>query len=203
MPGGAYQADVLRPYLEFEVPHMARSAFYWWFDMPLEQIMEALAQWTLVYARAQQVDLSGPLCNVKDWYIVDSTRVTVRDALHEEFPGTGDYAAIQVHKVLSVGCRAPVHDHVSTAPKYDSWNLEIDASWQGCGLLANPAYASLTRLQACEARQVCFFIRLKETWKPKEEKYHRQEQGENGFTQMSLQQHAEQNKYKGQGPSWV
>ena len=27
-PGGAYQADVLRSYLEFEAPHVARSAFY-------------------------------------------------------------------------------------------------------------------------------------------------------------------------------
>jgi hypothetical protein len=26
-PGGAYQADVLRSYLEFEVPRVARSAF--------------------------------------------------------------------------------------------------------------------------------------------------------------------------------
>ena len=26
--GGAYQADVLRSYLEFEVPRVARSAFY-------------------------------------------------------------------------------------------------------------------------------------------------------------------------------
>src|SRR5207244_11872036 len=87
-PGGAYQADVLRSYLEFEVPHVARSAFYRWFDEPLEQCMAALAQRGLAYAQAQQVDLSGPLCGVKDWDIVDSTTVTVRDALREEFPGT-------------------------------------------------------------------------------------------------------------------
>jgi hypothetical protein len=55
-PGGAYQADVLRSYLEFEVPHVARSAFYRWFDAPLEQGMEALAQRAFAYARAPQVD---------------------------------------------------------------------------------------------------------------------------------------------------
>ena len=66
-PGGAYQADVLRSYLEFEVPHVARSAFYRWFDEPLEQFMEVLADRALAYARAQQVDLSGPLCGVTDW----------------------------------------------------------------------------------------------------------------------------------------
>jgi hypothetical protein len=89
-PGGAYQADALRSYLEFEVPSVARSAFYRWFDAPLERFMAALAERALAYARAQQVDLSGPLDGVQDWYIVDSTTVRIRDALREEFPGTGD-----------------------------------------------------------------------------------------------------------------
>ena len=56
--------------------------------------MAALAEPALVYAQAQQVDLPGPLSGVKDWYIVDSTTVTVRAALMQAFPGTGDYAAI-------------------------------------------------------------------------------------------------------------
>ena len=114
-PGGAYQADVLRSYLEFEVPHVARSAFYRWFDEPLERCMAALADRALAYARAQQVDLSGPLCGVTDWYIVDATTVTVRDFLRKEFPGTGAYAALKVHKVLSVGCGALVRYHFSPA----------------------------------------------------------------------------------------
>jgi hypothetical protein len=166
-PGGAYQADVLRSYLEFEVPHVARSAFYRWFDEPLERFMEALAEHALAYARTQQVDLSGPLSGVQDWYIVDATTVTVRDALREEFPGTGEYAAIKVHKVLSVGCGAPVHYHVSPAREHDSRHLQIDESWRGYGLLADLAYASLDRLRACEAHGVQFVIRLKENWKPK------------------------------------
>jgi len=166
-PGGAYQADVLRAYVECEVPHVARSAFYRWFDVPLEQFMEALAQRALAYAQAQPVDWSGPLCGVKDWYIVDSTTVTVRDPLREAFPGTGDYAAIKVQQVLSVGCGAPVRYHVSPAREPDSRPLAIDASWQGCGLRADLAYASLARLRACEAHHVCFVIRLQEHWKPK------------------------------------
>jgi hypothetical protein len=166
-PGGAYQADVLRAYLECEVPHVARSAFSRWFDEPLERCMAALADRALAYARAQQVDLSGPLCGVTDWYIVDATTVTVRDALRKEFPGTGDYAAIKVHKVLSVGCGAPVRDHCSPAREHDSRHLTIDASWRGYGLLADLAYASLERLRACESHRVRFVIRLKENWKPK------------------------------------
>ena len=166
-PGGAYQADVLRSYLECEVPQVARSAFYRWFDEPLEQCMAALADRALAYARAQQVDLSGPLCGVQDWYIVDATTVRVRDALREEFPGTGDYAAIKVHKVLSVGCGAPVRDHFSPAREHDSRHLQIDESWRGYGLLADLAYASLDRLRACDTHGVRFVIRLKENWKPK------------------------------------
>ena len=166
-PGGAYQADVLRSYLEFEVPHVARSAFYRWFDEPLERCMAALADRALAYARAQQVDLSGPLCGVTDWYIVDATTVTVRDALRKEFPGTGEYAALKVHKVLSVGCGAPVRYHFSPAREHDSRHLTIDESWRGYGLLADLAYASLDRLRACESHGVRFVIRLKENWKPK------------------------------------
>jgi putative transposase len=166
-PGGAYQADILRSYLECEVPRVTRAAFYRWFDEPLEQFMAALADRALAYARAQQVDLPGPLSGVQDWYIVDSTTVTVRDALIEEFPGTGDYAALKVHKVLSVGCGAPVCYHFSPAREHDSRHLQIDESWRGYGLLADLAYASLARLRACEAHSVRFVIRLKDNWKPK------------------------------------
>ena len=35
-PGGAYQADGLWSYPECEVPPVARSAFYRWFDAPHE-----------------------------------------------------------------------------------------------------------------------------------------------------------------------
>jgi hypothetical protein len=166
-PGGAYQADVLRSYLEFEVPHVARSAFYRGFDEPLEQVMEVLAERALAYARAQQVDVSGPLCGVTDWSIVEATTVTGRDARREECPGTGDDAALKVHKVLSVGCGAPVRYHFSPAREHASRHLQIDESWRGDGLLADLADASLARLRACEAHGVRFVIRLKDNWKPK------------------------------------
>jgi hypothetical protein len=166
-PGGAYQADAWRSYLECEVPSVARSAFSRWCDEPLERFMEALAQRVLAYAQAQQSDLSGPLSGVQEWYIVDATTVTVRDALREAFPGTGDYAALKVHKVLSVGCGAPVRDHFSPAREHASRHLTSDASWRDCGLLADLAYASLDRLRACEAHGVRFVLRLTDHWKPK------------------------------------
>ena len=164
--GGAYQADVLRSYLEFEVPRVTRAAFYRWFDAPLERCMAALAERALAYAQAQQVDLPGPLSGVKDWYIVDSTTVRVCDALIDEFRGAGAYAALKVHKVLSVGCGARCAT-TSAPPASMTAPLEIDESWRGYGLLADLAYASLARLRACETDNVRFVIRLKDNWKPK------------------------------------
>ena len=102
-----------------------------------------------------------------DGSIVEATTVRVRDTRRKEFPGTGDYAAIKVHKVLSVGCGAPVRDHFSPAREPDSRHLAIHESWRGYGLLADLAYASLDRLQACDTHGVCYVIRLKENWKPK------------------------------------
>ena len=43
-PGGAYQADLLRSYVEAEGPRVARSAFSRGFDEPLERLMAALAE---------------------------------------------------------------------------------------------------------------------------------------------------------------
>jgi hypothetical protein len=166
-PGGAYQADVLRSYLESAGPRVARSAFSRWFDAPLEQCMAALAERALAYARAQEVDLSGMVGEVKDWYIVDSTTVTVRDALREEFPGAGEYAAVKVHTVLSVGCGAPVRYHFSPAREHDSRHPQIDESWRGSGVLADLASASLARLRACHEYHVRVVIRLQDDWKPK------------------------------------
>ena len=165
-PGGAYQADVLRSYLACEVPHGARSAFYRWFDAPLARCMAALAERALVYARAQPVDLSGPLGGGTDWYRVEATTVTVREARLEEFPGTGRSAAIKGQKVLSVGCGAPVPYHFSRAREPDSRHLTSDESWRGDGLLADLVSASLDRLRACDTHGVRCVIRLQEHWTP-------------------------------------
>ncbi len=166
-PSGAVQADVLRAYLEYEVEPVARSAFYQWFDGDLERLMGRLAGRALDFARRQKLDLPGPLAGVTDWIIVDSTTAKLADALFDEYPGTGDYAAIKVHKQLSVGCGAPVSYHFSAAREHDSKHLEINESWAGFGLLADLGYAKLSRLRACVEHDVSFVIRLKDNWKAK------------------------------------
>lgn len=128
--------------------------------------MEALAERALAYARAPQVALAAPLGGVRDWSLVDSTTVRVRDALLEEVPGTGGYAAIKGPKVLSVGGGAPVHDPLSPARDHDSRQLSRDASWRSWGLLADLASARLDRLRACQAHGVRFVIRLQDNGKP-------------------------------------
>jgi len=45
-----------------------------------------------------------------------------------------------------VGCGAPVRDPSSPAREHDSRHVPIDASWQGCGVLADQANARLARL---------------------------------------------------------
>ncbi|MHB8876859.1 MAG: IS4 family transposase [Myxococcaceae bacterium] len=166
-PSGGLQADTIRNYLEAEGTPMARSAFYRKFDDEYEALMETLAQHALEYARAQQVDLPGILAGVTDWRIVDSSTVKVSDKVKKVLPGTGDYAAIKVHKTYSVGCNAPVAYHFSAAREHDARHLAIDESWRGYGLLADLGYASFERLRACMTHDVKFVIRLKENWKAK------------------------------------
>jgi hypothetical protein len=166
-PFGGLQADAVRNYLESGAPRMARSALYRKFDESYEALMEALAQNAQDYARAQEVDLPGILAGVTDWRIVDSSTVKVRDSVKADYPGTGDYAAVKVHKIYSVGCSAPVGYHFSAAREHDSNHLAIDESWRGYGLLADLGYASIGRLRACLQHNVKFVIRLKENWKPK------------------------------------
>jgi hypothetical protein len=129
--------------------------------------MAALADRALASARAPQVELSGARAGVQDWYMVDATTVTVRDALRAEFPGTGDSAALKGHTGLSVGGGAPGRYPCSPAREHDSRPLQIDASWRGYGLLADLASASLERLRACDAHGVRFVMRRKEHGKPK------------------------------------
>lgn len=172
-PSGARQSDVLRSYVESGGAPVARSAGYRWFDAELEALMERLAERALALARAEKVDLPGVLGGVTDWLIADSTTVRLADELIDEYRGAGTYAALKVHKLLSVGTGAPVGYHFSPAREHDSLHLKIDESWAGKGLLADLGYASLERLRACIRHDVRFVIRLKVNWKPRVHELHR------------------------------
>ena len=165
---GGRQADVMRLYFESGGKAVVRGGFYAWFGSALEAVMADVSARALAYAARQRCDLPGWLGrHVRDWRIVDSSTVKLDDRLQAEYPGTGDYAALKVHKFYSVGVGATVAYHLSPAREHDARHLHIDASWAGLGLLADLGYASHRLLADCEQHDVRYVIRLKESWKPK------------------------------------
>lgn len=165
---GGRQADAMRAYFEAGGSPVVRGAFYRWFCPELEQVMEAVAQRALAYVRDQKPDLPGWLGkHVRDWHIVDSTTIQVDDELKSLYPGTGNYAAIKVHKRYSVGVGTTVDYSISPARDHDSQHLKIDESWRSLGLLVDLGYASFQLLSDCELHGVMYVVRLKENWKPK------------------------------------
>ncbi len=165
---GGRQADILAAYLQSGGRPIARCSFYAWFGEALERALAAVRERALAFARQEKPDVPGVLGRlVRDWHIVDSTTVKLPDEMIEEYPGTGDYAALKVHKRMSVGIGTTIDYHLSPAREHDSLHLKIDESWRGLGLLCDLGYASFARLRDCETHGVIYIIRLKENWKPK------------------------------------
>lgn len=145
-PSGGRQADVVRTYFEAGGTRVVRGSYYEWFGGPLEVAMSKLATIAMGYAAELPRDLPGILGGVKDWRIVDSTTVQLHKRLKEIYPGTGDYAAIKVHKTMSVGSGTTIAYHFSPAREHDSRHLALDESWRGFGLLIDLGYASQRQL---------------------------------------------------------
>lgn len=164
---GGRQYDVLRRYLEGDAPTVVRGAFYAWFDHPLENLMTELLKRAMALGQKQRKLLPGILRGVSDWRIFDSTTIKLPDQALAEYPGTGDYAAIKVHKEFSVGVGNLVGYEFSPARDHDSPFLKVDESRRGTGLLFDLAYVSLARIAACEEHDVRFVARLKDNWKPR------------------------------------
>lgn len=58
------------------------------------------------------LDLPGPLRTVNDWGVVDSETVKLSSVLQKVYPGTGDCAAVKVHKALSLSTGAAILETV-------------------------------------------------------------------------------------------
>ena len=173
---GGRQADVMRVYYEHGAPKVVRGASYSWFNSAFEQLTVQARDRALAHARSLPLDLPGMLgAHVRDWHIVDSSTVKLDNRLKAEYPGTGNYAALKIHKRFSVGLGAVWDYHISPAREHDAPHLVVDESWRGLGLLADLGYASHALLRDCERHGVKFVIRLKEGWKPKVEEIHRGE----------------------------
>lgn len=165
---GGRQADAMKLYLQSGTPKVVRGGFYAWFGKPLELTLEAVRDRALAFAAAEPKDLPGALgAHVKDWHIVDSMTVALEPELFDEYPGTGDYAALKVHKRYSVGVGTTIGFHLSPAREHDARHLTIDESYRGLGLLCDLGYASHQLLRDCGEFDVRYVIRLKENWKVK------------------------------------
>lgn len=173
---GGRQRDVARLYFENGAQRVVRGGFYAWFGGELEHAMDAIARRAMAYAASLPLDTPRLLAEyARDFHIVDSSTVKLPKELFTEFPGAGDYAALKVHKRLSVGTGTVVDYHISPAREHDAPHLVLDESWRKLGLLADLGYASLKLLRDCKTYEVVFVIRLKDNWKPRVDSIHRGE----------------------------
>jgi len=173
---GGRQRDVARIYFDSGAPAVVRGGFYAWFGPELEQAMVAVLHSAMTYAAALPLDLPPVMAKfARDFHIFDSTTIKLPLELFAEYPGAGKYAALKVHKRLSVGLGTVVDYSISPARDHDSLHLTIDESWRGLGVLMDLGYASLKRLRSCEEHGVVFVLRLKENWKPRVQCIHRGE----------------------------
>jgi hypothetical protein len=164
---GGRQYDALRRYLESGAPSIVRGAFYAWFTPPLERLLAELLRRAIASGQEQDKLLPGILRGVRDWRIFDSTTIKLLDDLKGTYPGTGDYAAIKIHKEFSVGTGNLVAYQMSPARDHDSPFLIVDESRRGTGLLMDLGYASVARLADCDTYDVRYILRLKDGWKPR------------------------------------
>jgi hypothetical protein len=163
---GGRQVDVLRTYLEQGYPKVERSSFYERFTDSVRRLLEALLERAIRAGQRQAPLLPGSLSGVKDWWVFDSTTVRPPRASKELYRGTGDYAALKVHKVDSIGTNNLVSYALSPASEHDARHLDVTDALRGYGILFDLAYVSLARLGDCDARHVTYVCRLKENWKP-------------------------------------
>lgn len=166
--GAGRQAEMLVTYFDSGGTRVARGAAYGWFSPAFEKAMQEVATRAMTYAARQPRDLPGWLGqHVVDWHIVDSSTVKLDNELFEEFPGTGAYAALKIHKRFSVGVGTTVGYSISPAREHDARHLTLDESWRGLGLLVDLGYASHALVRDAERFGVKYVIRLKDSWKPK------------------------------------
>jgi hypothetical protein len=164
---GGRQYDILRTYIENGAEKIRRGTFYGWFTTPLLNLLTELLERAIAVGQRQPKLLPGILGGVSDWRVVDSTTIRLDDALIGDFPSTGDYAALKVHKEWSVGTGNLVTYKITPAREHDSPHLVVNEGRRGTGLLMDLGYACIARLAACDTYDVKYVIRLKENWKPK------------------------------------
>jgi len=158
-------AAAFREYTDGGGAKVAPSAFYRWFDAEVLELMEELVTRGKKYVLGMPKSLPGVLSGRTDWRVFDSSTVRLPAALAEEYPSTGEHAALKVHAEMSLGTENIVDWHITPAKRHDSPELVIDASRTGTGILVDLGYVSHDLVRRCHEHDVQFVIRLKKGWK--------------------------------------
>ena len=165
---GGRQADALRHYRKLTgQDELFRGAFYARFTCELEALMKVLLDDALAVAIKEPILLPPPIATVSDWLITDSSTVKLSDDLIFDYLGTGDYAALKVHKTYSIGRHNLMDYLVSDARDHDASHFRITEEMRGVGVLVDLGYVSHTFLKDCRKHGVSYVIRLKDGWKVK------------------------------------
>lgn len=164
-PSGGRQADVMRAYVKATGTNPVRGAFYARFNKSLESLLARLLNDALDAARRDRVLLPKAIDEVRDWIAIDSETVKLHPSLKAVYPGTGDYAAVKVHKAYSIGLHNLIDYELSPAKEHDSKRFKVTEAMRGYGLLMDLGYASHERLRACQKYGVSVVIKLKSHWK--------------------------------------
>lgn len=164
-PAGGRQADVLRVYIENTDTKPVRATFYARFTEEFEKLLERLLRDTLAAVQRDPVLLPDAIAGVKDWIVIDSETVQLHRTLKGAYPGTGDYAAVKVHKAWSIGRHNMVDFELTPARDHDSTRFSVTEAHRGYGFLFDLGYASHARLRACQEHGASFVVKLKSGWK--------------------------------------
>jgi hypothetical protein len=168
LQGGTWEcgriASAVRDYFERGGTRVVAGAYYKWFDEELLATVRELSARALRYAEAMPKHLPGILAGQRDWRAVDSTVVKLRPEVAATWPGCGEYAALKVHKVYSIGAENVVDYSITPARRHDGPELVIDEAWRGMGLVADLGYNGFGLVRACSEHNVKFVLRRKEGW---------------------------------------
>lgn len=168
LQGGTWEcgriATAVRDYFERGGTRVVAGAYYKWFDAELLATIRELSARALRYAEKMPKHLPGILAGRTDWRAVDSTVVKLRPELAATWPGCGEYAALKVHKVYSLGAENVVAYTITPARRHDGPELVIDEEWRGMGLVADLGYNAFALFRACREHDVKFVLRKKEGW---------------------------------------
>ena len=157
-------AAAVRDYFEAGHTKVQRSAYYRWFDAEFCELMEHISARARTYVGAMPKHLPGILAGRRDWLAQDSTVVKLLDCLYADFPGTGTYAALKVHTLVSLGCENVVEYEITPAREHDSPKLVLDERLSGTGLIVDLGYVSHALLRRAAELDIQLVVRLKKGW---------------------------------------